>query len=273
MNFDNFVPKLEGISHKANSLQSRFVKEVPPQQKDVLLEAFEQLNITVEELHVAQEELRQQNEQLIEYQQEIEKEHQRYQELFDFAPDGYLVTDTYGKIIEANLAASQLLALDKKKLAGKLIIIFVPQEKRGEFRKQLRYLYENKQIKDWELDLHNYSKTLFNCEINSSTINDKNGNCIGMRWLLRDISARKLAEAKMRFMEVQNIKLEESSRLKSQVLAVLSHELRTPLNAVIGFSDVLLRLNKKQFSPQSLNIVEIILRNGKELLKLINNML
>jgi PAS domain S-box-containing protein len=273
VNFDNFVRKLEGISHKANSLQSRFVKEVPPQQEQILLEAFEQLSISVEEFQVVEEELRQQNEQLIDYQQEIEKEHQRYQELFDFAPDGYLVTDTYGKILEANVAASQLLAIDKKKLAGKLIIIYVPQETRAEFRKQLRYLYENKQIKDWEVDLQNYSKTLFNCEINSSTINDKNGNCIGMRWLLRDISARKLAEAKMRFVELQNIKLEESSRLKSQIVAVLSHELRTPLNAVIGFSDLLLRLNRNKFTPQSLNVVETIIKNGKELLKLINNML
>ena len=274
MNFDNFVRKLEGINHKANSLQSRFVKVVPPQQEQILLKAFEQLSISLEEFHVVEEELRQQNEQLIEYQQQIEKEHQRYQELFDFAPDGYLVTDIYGKIIEANRAASQLLAIDQNKLAGKLIIIFVPQETRGEFRKQLRYLYENKQIKDWELDLQNYSKTLFNCEINSSIINDKNGNCIGMRWLLRDISARKLAEAKMRFVELQNnIKLEESSRLKSQIVAVLSHELRTPLNAIIGFSDLLFRLNKNKFTPQSLNIVQTIIRNGKELLKLINNML
>lgn len=274
MNFDNFVRKLEAISHKANSLQSRFVKEVPPQQQEeLLLEAFEQLSISVEEFHVVEEELRQQNEQLIEYQQEIEKEHQRYQELFDFAPDGYLVTDTYGKILEANLAASQLLAIDKKLLAGKLIIIFVPQGTRGKFRKQLRYLHENKQIKDWEVDLHNYSRTLFNCEINASTINDRNGNCIGMRWLLRDISARKSAEAKMGFVELQNIKLQESSRLKSQIVAVLSHELRTPLNAVIGFSDLLLRLNKNKLTPQSVNIVKTIIRNGKQLLKLINNML
>ncbi|MGB6299086.1 MAG: ATP-binding protein, partial [Rivularia sp. (in: cyanobacteria)] len=151
---------------------------------------------------------------------------------------------------------------------------FVPQETRQEFRKKISYLLKINQIKDWEIDLKNYQKTLFNCEISATTIKDRNGNCTGMRWLLRDVSTRKLAEAKIRFVEMQNFRLlEESARLKSQILAVLSHELRTPLNAVIGFSDILLRLNKNHFTPQSHNIVETIIRNGKELLKLINNML
>lgn len=272
MNFDKFVRKVKGVRQQSDLLQNQITKKIP-NREDLLIETVEQLNSSLEELHVAEEELRQQNEQLVEYQQEINNERQRYQELFDFAPDGYLITDIFGKIIEANRAASQLLTTEKKKLAGKLIIIFVPQETRAEFRKQLRYLYEKKQIKDWEIDLLNYQKNSFNCEISASSINDKNGHCIGMRWLLRDVSARKLAEAKIRFVELQNIKLEESSRLKSRILAVLSHELRTPLNAVIGFSDLLLRLNKNQFTPQSLNIVETIIRNGKELLKLINNML
>ena len=272
MNFDKFVRKVKGVRQQSDLLQNQITKKIP-NREDLLIETVEQLNSSLEELHVAEEELRQQNEQLVEYQQEINNERQRYQELFDFAPDGYLITDIFGNIIEANRAASQLLTTEKKKLAGKLIIIFVPQETRAEFRKQLRYLYENKQIKDWEIDLLNYQKNSFNCEISASSINDKNGHCIGMRWLLRDVSARKLAEAKIRFVELQNFKVKESSRLKSQILAVLSHELRTPLNAVIGFSDLLLRLNKKQFTPVSLNIVETIIRNGKELLKLINNML
>ena len=113
----------------------------------------------------------------------------------------------------------------------------------------------------------------FDCEISASIISDKNGNSIGIRWLLRNINARKQAEEKARFIEIQNLHLREAAQLKSKIVAVLSHELRTPLNAVLGFSDVLLRLNKNQFTPQSVSIVETIIKNGKQLLTLITNML
>jgi PAS domain S-box-containing protein len=272
VNSDKFANKIEGVRQHTDLLQNSLNKAPEPQQ-ELLIQAFEQLSNSLEELHVAEEELLQQNEQLIEYQQEIEKERQRYQQLFDFAPDGYLVTDINGKILEANQAASKLLAIDKDKLFGKLLIVFVPQEARRLFREKLLRLCEQKQLKDWEISLHNHYKISFDCEISATTINDNSGKCIGIRWLLRNINARKQAEYKMRFVELQNLHLEEAAKLKSKIIAVLSHELRTPLNSVLGFSDVLLRLNKNQFTPQSVTIIERIRKNGKQLLTLINNML
>ena len=272
MNINQFVREIEKIRQRANSLKSRF-SDTPQQQTKLFSETFEQLNTSLEELCVTEEELREQNEQLIKSQHDLNKERQRYQELFDFAPDGYLVTDINGKILEANQTVTELLAIEKVKLVGKLIISFVPQQARREFRHQLRRLSEQTRLKDWEIDLQNQHNILFNCEISVSSISDNKGNCIGMRWLLRDITARKLAEQKMRFVELQNLQLREAANVKSQILAVLSHELRTPLNIVIGLSDVLLWRNKNEFTPQSLTIIDKIRSNGKKLLTLIGNML
>ncbi|MDX2240225.1 MAG: ATP-binding protein [Leptolyngbyaceae cyanobacterium bins.302] len=72
---------------------------------------------------------------------------------------------------------------------------------------------------------------------------------------------------------LQNLKLLETSRLKSQFLATMSHELRTPLNAIIGFSQLLLRPNKSSLDPHHKDIVERILNNGKHLLMLLNEIL
>jgi signal transduction histidine kinase len=73
--------------------------------------------------------------------------------------------------------------------------------------------------------------------------------------------------------EIQNLKLVEASRLKSQFLATMSHELRTPMNAIIGFSQLLLRPKCGLLTHQQKDMVERILNNGKHLLMLLNEVL
>jgi len=73
--------------------------------------------------------------------------------------------------------------------------------------------------------------------------------------------------------QLQNFKLIEASRLKTQFLATMSHELRTPMNAIIGFSQILLRPKFGQLTHQQTDMVERILNNSKHLLMLLNEVL
>ncbi|MFK0732696.1 MAG: ATP-binding protein [Gloeotrichia echinulata IR180] len=73
--------------------------------------------------------------------------------------------------------------------------------------------------------------------------------------------------------QLQNLKLWEASRVKSQFLASISHELRTPMNAIIGFSQILLRPKFGNLTFQQADMVERILNNGKHLLMLLNEIL
>jgi signal transduction histidine kinase len=73
--------------------------------------------------------------------------------------------------------------------------------------------------------------------------------------------------------QVQNLRLLEASRLKSQFLATMSHELRTPMNAIIGFSQLLLRPQKNTLTPKQQDMVQRILNNGKHLLTMLNEIL
>lgn len=72
---------------------------------------------------------------------------------------------------------------------------------------------------------------------------------------------------------LQNIKLQEVSRIKSQFLATVSHELRTPMNAIIGFSELLLRQGDTYLQSDQYRLIERILSNGRALLTLINDIL
>ena len=74
-------------------------------------------------------------------------------------------------------------------------------------------------------------------------------------------------------LEIQKRELDEANRLKSAFLSNMSHELRTPLNSVIALSGVLGRRLAKAIPEQEFGYLEIIERNGKALLSLINDLL
>ena len=74
-------------------------------------------------------------------------------------------------------------------------------------------------------------------------------------------------------LEAENRQMLEASRLKSQFLANMSHELRTPLNAIIGFAELLDSGTVKPDSPQQKVFLGHISRSGRELLRLINDVL
>ncbi len=70
------------------------------------------------ELQVHQIELEMQNEELRRDQHEIEEAHEKYVDLYDFAPVGYLTLDEKGCIVAANLNAATRLGVDRKSLLG-----------------------------------------------------------------------------------------------------------------------------------------------------------
>jgi signal transduction histidine kinase/DNA-binding response OmpR family regulator/HAMP domain-containing protein len=74
-------------------------------------------------------------------------------------------------------------------------------------------------------------------------------------------------------LEMQKRQLDEASRLKSAFLSNMSHELRTPLNSVIALSGVLSRQLAKTLPAVQYGYLEVIERNGKSLLALINDIL
>ncbi len=63
---------------------------------------------------------------------------------------------------------------------------------------------------------------------------------------------------------------EFANKAKSEFLANMSHEIRTPLNSVIGFTELLAAMIS---DPQQKSYVDSILLGGKNLLKLINDIL
>ena len=87
-----------------------------------------------------------------------------------------------------------------------------------------------------------------------------------------DETSRALAEREQD-LRVQTMRAVEASRHKSEFLAKMSHELRTPLNSIVGFSELLLDPQREIAPERHRTFVENIFRSGKNLLRLINDLL
>ena len=222
-----FTEQIEQARERLEQMQL-LAQEFSSRPPDLLEQVFGELSRALEELHVATEELQEQNQQLLSTRGQVERERERYQQLFEEAPEAYLVTNAVGVIEEANAAAEQLFNVRRPFLIEKPLAVFVVLEDRSAFRSQLDQLRTVGPLTEWEVQMLPRDRQSFPAAISVSPVQDIPGNPIGFRWLIRNITDLKEAEKNRQELAVQR----ELHLVKSRFIQILSHEFRTPLNTI-----------------------------------------
>ena len=201
---DRFVQKLENLQDHIMGLESELDGVTGNGENGVggIKNAFQELSTALEELRVAEEELREQNETLVLSQLLVEEERTRYRDLFEFAPDGYLVTDVRGTIREANRAAAELFGIEEYFLVGKPFPSYLDSDTRRDFKRKLEQLDARDPLDGWEVRLRTRTETEPVVLLKVGSI-VKDGQRVGLRWLLRDISERVTMEEALRASEAR----------------------------------------------------------------------
>ncbi|HEY9879708.1 MAG TPA: helix-turn-helix domain-containing protein [Leptolyngbyaceae cyanobacterium] len=193
MDFDSFSRQVSDLSRRLASLleSSHSTARFDPKAVSA---AFKELGVAVEELEVAVEEINHQNESLALTVDMVEEERSRYEHLFRFAPQAYLVTDLKGQIQEANMVASQLLGLPLEFLIGKPLVVYVQPEARDNFWAELKRRQERDSYQEWELPLEPRNVNVTDVSCLTVAIRDREGQPTSFHWTLRDITGRKRLE-------------------------------------------------------------------------------
>ena len=167
-----FEQKIEAAYARLGDWLKRTV-EVPPTLEQ-LCEVTEQIVVALEELQIALEAIYVQQEKIQETQQKVQAERQRYLELFDYAPDGYLITDQSGTILEANRTASEMLNRRQNHLIGKPLSIFIAKVERHSFYSLLNRLCQEESIKDLEIGIQpSNNRSPFTAAISIAPVRDE----------------------------------------------------------------------------------------------------
>ena len=172
-----------------------------------------ELSSQAEELRIQAEELAAKNAEIVLAAKAAETERRRYQELFDFAPDGYLVTDLNGIIREANQAA-RMLGVEPRLLVGKPLITFIDKADRPALHAAIERLREQR-VESTQLELllapRNGPKLPVLARVAAGR--DSQGFATSLRWLLHDVSDdKRLQEELQRARDELEIRVEERTR-------------------------------------------------------------
>lgn len=192
MDSDSFSSQIKSIFRRAADLIKQSSLQQPELSKD-----FADLQTTLEELSLAQAELDRQQQALVETREALKVERQRYQDLFELAPDAYLVTSPAGMIQAANQAAAVLLNLPSTDLVDKSLASFLSPTAQADFEANLIKLQQGDPIPGWEVPLHPWQGTCFNAAL-TVKVSREAGEVTELRWQVRDITPHKQLEEHLR---------------------------------------------------------------------------
>jgi len=215
-----------------------------------------------------------------------------------------------GRITDVNKSTEEVTGLTRTELIGTDFADYFTDQALA--KAGYKQVFRDGVVRNYELTIRNTNGHLVPVLYNATVYRDEKGKTIGVFAAARDITEQKRAEQELiklnqeliqrsenlasanqelesqktelasqsgelmeqnTELEMQKSQLSEASRLKTNFLSNMSHELRTPLNSVIALSGVLNRRLANQIPEEEYSYLDVIERNGKQLLNLINDIL
>lgn len=176
------------------SLRKRAEAILRQSPKDITRMSGANVQKLVHELQVHHIELEMQNEELRCAQEDLVQSRDRFQDLYDFAPIGYVTLGQGGIIQEANLTLATMLGVERSKLAGQRFTKFVARVSQDALYRHQREVGGSEGKQTCELVLRRADATEFVAMLETIRVHDSLRRMDVLRSSVNDITERKRAE-------------------------------------------------------------------------------
>jgi len=141
-----------------------------------------------------------QNEELRSSQLNLEESRNKYIDLFDFAPIGYLLINEKELITEVNLTACRLLGVEKSKILKKAFTSFICKEDQDIYHRKSKILLETLKRVQFSLRIKSSGSSFFWAELILVLLPGENDSQL-IKLTISDISGRKKDEETLKISE------------------------------------------------------------------------
>jgi PAS domain S-box-containing protein len=148
--------------------------------------------------------------------------------------DDAIVSKTFDSVITSwNSAAERIFGYSEDEMIGETIYKIIPDDRQDEEPLILTRLRSGERVQHFETKRQTKDGRLIDVSVTVSPVKDNKGNIIGLSKIARDITERKLDEAR-----------------KNDFIGMVSHELKTPLtslSAILQVANVKLKASEDPF--------------------------
>lgn len=191
---------------------------------------------------------------------------ERYRDLFELAPEPYLLTGTDGRIRLANSRSLELLEVARHDVIGHDLAEFIAPDSREELRRQLERAAQGRSIHAWEVQLVGASQPTVLANIEPHT--DADGDT-ELRWVLWDALPLELVRGRLgRLLDDSQgdaASLRALAEWQAMLLGSAAEDMRTPLAVIASTLDSLLEDGAEISTPVARSMLE---RASRQVLRL-----
>ena len=190
-NYKRYNPaKFEELRVKAIAKLDQVIADVP---------AAVTAKVLLHELHVHQIELEMQNEELQDANQKLELMRNRYLDLYEFSPVGFMTLADDNFISVCNLKVCSLLGMERRALLHSRFAILIADDDKDRWYQFSRDMKKSPQGEEKSIDLvvKRSNGTRFYAKLNCLRLEDKTDAPDSLQLVMTDISQQKQAEDKV----------------------------------------------------------------------------
>ena len=219
----------------------------------------EEVEKLVHELQVHQIELEVQAEELRRAQTEVESLKDKYLDLYDFAPTGYVTIGANGLLIEANLTACRLLGRDRRSLINQPLSRFICRDDQDIYYLFREQSSQTQERQTCDVRLLNSDGEVFHSQLTALVMQDGEGASDGCRIAIADITERKRAEEALIGSEARLIEAERIAKSGNWEWDALKNKVRWSLGTYRIFD-----VKHGEFTPDYESHLKFVLPEERE---------